>query len=53
MDKLGKDTQAADGSSGTVLKAAASGLDPLLYLICKFKSSDSEKLSFVGHFAIE
>lgn len=53
MDKLGKDIQAAGRSLGTVLKVAASGLGPLLYLIRKFESSDSEKLFFVGHFAVE
>lgn len=46
MDKLGKDIQVVDRSLGTVLKAAASGLDPLLYLISKFESSDSESLFF-------
>lgn len=44
MDKPVKDIQAVDRSLGSVLKVAASGLDMLLCLICKFESSDSENL---------
>lgn len=53
MDKPGKNIQAVDRSLGTVLKAAASGLDLLLYLVCKFESSDSENLFFIDQFAVE